>query len=222
MSDYGLKSNNIKNTNLIPPSPNIDINTLNPFTRFCCSIGAIPASYLVSMSYEEQLLWLCDFLENTIIPTVNNNGEAVTELQGLYIQLKDYVDNYFKNFDVQNEINNKLDEMVESGELQQIIDVYIKYGATKTYNNIEELKNDNSLLPNMLVRTLGYYSPFDNGNAFYKIVNEENISEVNKEIGLSEEFIKENEQKHRVLGSFEYNNDDKLFIAEEKVIKNFQ
>ena len=34
------------------------------------------------------------------------------------------------------------------------------------------------------------------------------------------EFIKENEQKHRVLGSFEYNNDDKLFIAEEKVIKN--
>ena len=46
------------------------------------------------------------------------------------------------------------------------------------------------------------------------------ISEVNKETGLSEEFIKENEQKHRVLGSFEYNNDDKLFIAEEKVIKN--
>ena len=46
------------------------------------------------------------------------------------------------------------------------------------------------------------------------------ISEVNKETGLSEEFIKENEQKRRVLGSFEYNNDDKLFIAEEKVIKN--
>ena len=46
------------------------------------------------------------------------------------------------------------------------------------------------------------------------------ISEVNKETGLSEEFIKENEQKHRVLGSFEYYNDDKLFIAEEKVIKN--
>lgn len=46
------------------------------------------------------------------------------------------------------------------------------------------------------------------------------INEVNKETGLSEEFIKENEQKHRVLGSFEYNNYDKLFIAEEKVIKN--
>lgn len=112
---------NIKNTNLIPPSPNIDIKTLTPFTRFCCSIGAIPASYLVSMTYEEQLLWLCDYLENTVIPTVNNNGEAVTELQGLYTQLKNYVDNYFTNLDVQTEINNKLDEMAESGQLQPLV-----------------------------------------------------------------------------------------------------
>lgn len=117
---------NIKNTNLIPPSPEIDINTLKPFTRFCCSIGIIPASYLVAMSYEEQLLWLCDFLENTVIPTINNNGEAVTELQGLFIQLKTYVDNYFKNLDVQDEINNKLDEMAESGQLEAIIINYLQ------------------------------------------------------------------------------------------------
>lgn len=113
---------NIKNTNLIPPSPQIDINSLKPFTRFCCSIGAIPSSYLVSMSYEEQLLWLCDYLQNTVIPTVNNNGQAVAELQGLYVQLKNYVDNYFTNLDVQEEINNKLDEMAENGELQAILD----------------------------------------------------------------------------------------------------
>ena len=110
---------NIKNANLIPPSPNIDINTLKPFTRFCCSIGAIPTSYLIAMSYEEQLLWLCDYLQNTVIPTVNNNGEAVAELQGLYVQLKNYVDNYFKNLDVQEEINNKLDEMALNGLFDQ-------------------------------------------------------------------------------------------------------
>ena len=112
---------NIKNTNLIPPSPNIDINTLKPFTRFCCSIGAIPASYLVAMSYEEQLLWLCDYLQNTVIPTVNNNGEAVAELQGLYVELKNYVDNYLKNLDVQNEINIKLDEMASDGTLSNLL-----------------------------------------------------------------------------------------------------
>lgn len=116
---------NIKNTNLIPPSPQIDINSLKPFTRFCCSIGAIPTSYLISMSYEEQLLWLCDYLQNTVIPTVNNNGQAVAELQGLYVQLKNYVDNYFTNLDVQEEINNKLDEMAENGELNDILEPLI-------------------------------------------------------------------------------------------------
>ena len=131
---------NIKNTNLIPPSPNIDINTLNPFTRFCCSIGAIPASYLVAMSYEEQLLWLCDYLQNTVIPTVNNNGEAVTELQGLYTQLKNYVDNYFKNLDVQNEINHKLDEMAQDGTLANIINQEI---FSEINNSIAQLQADN-------------------------------------------------------------------------------
>lgn len=46
------------------------------------------------------------------------------------------------------------------------------------------------------------------------------ISEVSKETGLSENFILENEQKRSILGSSEYNNDDKLFIAESNTIKN--
>lgn len=138
---------NIKNTNLIPPSPEIDINTLKPFTRFCCSIGTIPASYLVAMSYEEQLLWLCDFLENTVIPTVNNNGEAVAELQSLFIQLKNYVDNYFKNLDVQNEINNKLDEMVEDGTFDKIINNTLFNNINNEIDNLnQQLQNTNTNL----------------------------------------------------------------------------
>ena len=92
-----------------------------PFTRFCMSIGAVPSSYLAGLSIEEQLLWLCSYLEKEVIPTVNNNGEAVEELQGLYVELKNYVDNYFDNLDVQEEINNKLDVMAEDGTLDQII-----------------------------------------------------------------------------------------------------
>lgn len=141
------------------------IQNLKPFTRFCCSIGAIPTSYLVSLSYEEQLLWLCDYLENTIIPTVNNNGDAITELQQLYTQLKSYVDNYFTNLDVQEEINNKLDAMAEDGTLNTIINQEIfnqlytetmtntenitknTEDITKNTNDINNLENDvNSLL----------------------------------------------------------------------------
>ena len=33
-----------KNTNLIPPNPQIEVDSLSPFTRFCISIGAIPIS----------------------------------------------------------------------------------------------------------------------------------------------------------------------------------
>ena len=53
-----------------------------------------------------------------------------------------------------------------------------------------------------------------------KFYDKKFINEVKKETGLSEKFIEENEQKHNILGSSEYNNDDKLFIAESKVIKN--
>lgn len=160
---------NIKNTNLIPPSPNIDIKTLRPFTRFCCSIGTIPASYLVAMSYEEQLLWLCNFLENTLIPTVNNNGEAVAELQGLYIELKNYVDNYFKNLDVQEEINNKLDQMAEDGTLQEIIFSFLKLNSLLAFDTINDLQNSINLVEGSFARTFGFYEINDGGGAFYKI-----------------------------------------------------
>lgn len=120
------------------------IKTLKPFTKFCCSIGAIPSSYMVSLTYEEQLLWLCDYLQNTIIPTLNNNGEAVTELQNLYTQLKSYVDNYFTNLDVQTEINNKLDQMAEDGTLDTILSKFTSFIHIKDYGAIGDGITDNS------------------------------------------------------------------------------
>lgn len=102
-----------------------EIKNLKPFPKFCYSIGYIPTSYKVAMTYEEQLVWLCDYLENTVIPAVNNNGHAVEELQNLFVELKQYVDDYFSDLNVQTEINNKLDDMAESGELAEIINEQI-------------------------------------------------------------------------------------------------
>lgn len=45
-------------------------------------------------------------------------------LQDAVDALHDYVNNYFDNLDVQNEINNKLDSMYESGELADLISTY--------------------------------------------------------------------------------------------------
>ena len=95
---------------------NKEIKTISPFKNFCMTIGALPTSYLESMSYYETLCWLCKYLENTINPAINNNAEALKELQ-------EYVANYFENLDVTEEINNKLDEMADDGTLAQIINV---------------------------------------------------------------------------------------------------
>lgn len=95
------------------------------FNMLPMTIGVLPSSYVDSMSYYETLLWLCNYLENTVIPTVNNNGEAVEELQSAYITLHDYVEHYFDNLDVQTEINNKLDQMTEDGTLTNLIKGYV-------------------------------------------------------------------------------------------------
>lgn len=75
---------------------------------------AIPLAFDESMSYYETLCALLDYLKNSVTPAVNNNADAIIELQN-------YVTHYFDNLDVTEEINNKLDEMSEDGTLANII-----------------------------------------------------------------------------------------------------
>ena len=146
-----------------------EVKGLKPFGKFIMTIGQLPASYLVSMTYEEQLIWFCNYLQNTVIPTVNNNGEAVEELQNLYIQLKEYVDNYFENLDVQEEIDNKLDEMAESGELAEIIAQFLDVGVLFVYDTASDLAGAENLNDGSSAYILGKETYNDGKGAFYKI-----------------------------------------------------
>ena len=114
-------SENITNNPSVPTQIVSEVK----FPQIINNLGIIPTSYKDSMSYYETLAWLCKYLEETVIPTVNQNGEAVEELQALYVQLKNYVEHYFDNLDVQEEINNKLDEMADDGTLAEIINQQI-------------------------------------------------------------------------------------------------
>ena len=156
------------------------IETLRPFTRFCCTIGNLPTSYMESLTYEEQLIWLCNYLEKTVIPAVNNNAEAVKELQDLYVVLKDYVDNYFNNLDVQQEINNKLDAMAQDGTLTEIIASYLNSKAIFGFDNVASMKQATNLINGSYAQTLGFYAKNDGGDALYKIrekTNNDNVDE---------------------------------------------
>ena len=94
---------------------------ISPLKKICMTIGELPTSYLETMTYYEMIVWFTNYLRDTIIPVVNNNGEAVTELQNLFGELQTCVNNYFDNLDVQEEINNKLDAMVKDGTLELLI-----------------------------------------------------------------------------------------------------
>lgn len=150
---------------------------LKPFTRFCCTIGNLPTSYMLSLTYEEQLLWFCNFLKNEVIPTVNNNAAAVTELQN-------YVENYFQNLDVQTEINNKLDEMAQDGTLQSLIEQFLKLNSLMCFNTVNDLKNSLFLISGSFAKTLGYYEINDGGEAIYFITSSLNSNETENDLDI--------------------------------------
>lgn len=164
------------NLNLIKPQ-----GVQNIINKFCLTIGMIPTSYKLSLTYEEQILAIGKYLEETVIPALNNNAEAVAELQSLFVQLKDYVENYFDNLDVQNEINNKLNQMAQDGTLQEIITNYINLKAVLAFNNINELKNADNLTNTSIVKTLGFNSYNDGMGSFYKIRDIKNTDIVDDE-----------------------------------------
>lgn len=99
---------------------------LPPFKAWLAS--NIPAVYDNTMTYYEELVALIKYLQDIVVPAVNNNASAVTTISEAVEQLQSYVKNYFANLDVQEEINNKLDQMAADGTLA---DIMAEYAATK-------------------------------------------------------------------------------------------
>ena len=205
----------------------IDVKTLKPFTKFIYTIGVLPTSYLMSMTYEEQLVWLCNYLSQTIIPTINNNAEAVKEVQDLVLQLQEYINNYFDNLDVQEEINNKLDDMAESGQLTDIIAQYLGLAGVLAFNSVADMKNATNLVNGSTAKTLGFNTLNDLGGATYKIrtitnddvIDEATIIELHDDT-LIAELIMNNTMNAEQFGCVADNSTDitsKLQIALNKM-----
>lgn len=148
---------------------NIKPIILPPFKRLCMTIGELPSSYVETMSYYEMLLWFTKYLGETVIPAIDNNAEALKEVQSLFIELQDYVNNYFENLDVQTEIDNKLDEMADSGQLADIIAQYLEVASVLGFDTKSDLKNAENLVDGSIAKTLGDSTYNDGKGNFYKI-----------------------------------------------------
>ena len=95
-------------------------------------------------------------------------------------ELKSF-ENWFDNLDVTEEVNAKLDEMVEDGTMEQLIAEYLQLQTTYTYDSVADLKLAENLVNGMFVRTSGYYAYNSGGGAFYKIreiTNEDTVDEL--------------------------------------------
>lgn len=132
------------------------------------------------------------FIENTfkelndykllcrVVAFLQEIGEATEHYTEVVENLQNYVNNYFANLDVQDEINNKLEAMVESGDLQEIISEYLNSRAIFGFDTVADMKAASNLINGSYARTLGFYAKNDGGGALYKIRTVTNNDSVNE------------------------------------------
>lgn len=92
----------------------------NPhFFRFWC-YKILPLVYDDSLSYYEVLCRIMQTLGD-MIKDLDAMKENIQSLKDAFDELKFYVDNYFDNLDLQEEVNNFMQTLVESGELDDML-----------------------------------------------------------------------------------------------------
>ena len=115
-----------------------DYTPLKPFRFWCQKI--LPLVYDDSLSYYELLCKVVDYLNKTMEDVETLEGD-ISSMYEAYEQLETYVNEYFDNLDVQEEINNKLDEMSSTGELSALISKYVKPFLEEQTEYNEETRN---------------------------------------------------------------------------------
>ena len=155
--------------------------------RFWCQ-KVLPLVYDNSLSYYELLCKVVDYLNktmedvNTAVEDVENLNSAFGSLENhvnasetallqAYTDLQNYVNSYFNNLDVQQEINNKLDAMAEDGTLDALLLPYFNTYTEATNAIIDErfetqdgvLNNQNNRI-NVLESRMDGFSSLPDGS----------------------------------------------------------
>lgn len=102
---------------------------------------------------------------------INELIKAVNGMEKIVKEYVDYIDNYFKNLDVQDEINNKLDEMAEGGDLATIIAQFLEVVPVFGYETVADMSEAENLQHGCFAQTAGYYVGNDGGGCLYGITN---------------------------------------------------
>ena len=188
---------------------------LNPFFVFCQKV--IPLAFDESLSYYECLCGLYAFLRDEVIPAVNNNADAVTELQSLFNELKNYVDNYFKSVDFQEYVNEKLDEMADDGTLSEIINQQIFNNKVNTYNQDSSMNRIYRMIDDDYDH-IGAIHNFD--DAIYLSIDDNTNSKIYKLDKSTYEILAYNTLNFVITDICDYNNAI-LLLDGSNIIKSY-
>lgn len=149
-----------------PINPTTDSVKPSPFIAFTQRV--IPATFDESLSYQEALYAILKYL-NDMSETVNANADITEQQTAVIEQLTDYVNHYFDNLDVQEEINNKLDQMAEDGTLAEIVTAYINAKGVLGYKTLAELEAATNIIDGSICYIIGKDTYNDGKCAFYLI-----------------------------------------------------
>ena len=104
------------------------MSLISNFRMFPKSIGELPTSYRESISYEEQILWLCNFIEKEILPQIDISQETVAKIEASFEELKNEVESKLNEFGINiNEVK------VYSDAQNELLKVYL-VGLINTLN----------------------------------------------------------------------------------------
>lgn len=167
----------------------------------------------VSDYVNNELQNITDYINEELENSTNfMNNELSNMTDYINTELEDitnYVNNYFNNLNVQDEIDNKLDDMLEQGVLTNIITQYLQLSAFYGYNTVADMKLSENLANGSFAKTLGFHSIGDGGEASYKIrtkTNDDTIDEMTiialYDNTLVAEFIKPNIVNVHQLGAY--------------------
>ena len=128
--------NNINKVPIVTPIPN-----------FFYTIGQLPTSFLESMTYQEQLIWLCNYFSKTIEPNLSeldtgfnqlleNFNSLDTEVTEKVAEQDDKITNGLAT--IENDISAELPTLVESVVNAKIASGEISVQLSETYNSETE------------------------------------------------------------------------------------
>lgn len=106
---------------------------INPIKKLCITIGNLPESYFETLSYYESICWLLKFINTEIIPAINENAEAVKELQAILNEIEEYIQNYENDIET---LNNKIGNNTSS---IAILQNELNTNTTNLQNQINEI-----------------------------------------------------------------------------------